>query len=273
MSDISQEVDQESPLLIQTQGRLRILTLNRPHRMNALTPELHHQLREAVLDAAEDRDVGAVLLTGAGRGFCAGGDIKASSDRARKTRETVEQRAESIRQHSQTTIALNQMPKITIALINGAAAGAGLTLALACDLRIAVSSAVLKTAYAQIALAGDLGISYFLTRLVGPSKARELMLFNEKLSAEQALQMGLVNRIVEQPGLTGETLELVEKLAKGPSVAFGYMKLNLLLAESGSLEQVIEQEAINSAHCVRTRDVKEAAIAFREKRPPKFEGR
>lgn len=273
MSDESKEEVEESPLLIQTQGRLRTLTLNRPHRMNALTPELHHQLREAVFDAAEDSNVGAVLLTGAGRGFCAGGDIKASSDRARKTRETVEERAESIRQHSKTTIALNQMPKITIALINGAAAGAGLTLALACDLRIAVSSAVLRTAYAQIALAGDLGISYFLTRLVGPSKARELMLFNEKISADQALQLGLVNRVVKQSGLTEDTLEWVKQLAEGPSIAFGYMKQNLVLAETGSLEEVIEQEAINSAHCVRTPDVKEAASAFREKRPPNFKGR
>jgi 2-(1,2-epoxy-1,2-dihydrophenyl)acetyl-CoA isomerase len=165
------------------------------------------------------------------------------------------------------------MPKITIALINGAAAGAGLTLALACDLRVAVSSAMLRTSYAQIALAGDLGISYFLTRLVGPSKARELMLFNEKISADQAHQLGLINRIVDQPGLTGATLEWVNQLAEGPSVAFGYMKQNLLLAETGSLEEVVEQEAINSAHCVRTRDVKEASAAFREKRPPNFEGR
>jgi 2-(1,2-epoxy-1,2-dihydrophenyl)acetyl-CoA isomerase len=272
MSDSTIEAGEESPLLIETQGRLRILTLNRPHRMNALTPELHHQLREAVLDAAEDAEVGAVLLTGAGRGFCAGGDIKASSDRARKTRETVEERAETLRQHGQTTIALSQMPKITIALINGAAAGAGLTLALACDLRIAVKTAVLKTAYAQIALAGDLGISYFLTRLVGPSKARELMFFNEKIPADQACQMGLVNRVVDEPGLTGPTLEWVKQIAEGPSLAFGYMKQNLVLAESGSLEAVVEQEAQNSAHCVRTKDVKEAAAAFREKRAPNFKG-
>ena len=165
------------------------------------------------------------------------------------------------------------MPKITIALINGAAAGAGLTLALACDLRIAVKTAVLRTAYAQIALAGDLGISYFLTRLVGPSKARELMLFNEKISAEQAYGMGLVNRIVDEPGLTGESQALINQLAQGPSVAFRSMKQNLVLAESGTLEEVIEQEARNSAHCVRTEDVKEAARAFREKRPPNFKGR
>jgi 2-(1,2-epoxy-1,2-dihydrophenyl)acetyl-CoA isomerase len=273
MNDASKEADQEAPLLIETQGRLRILTLNRPERLNALTPELHHQLREAVLDASEDNGVGAVLLTGAGRGFCAGGDIKASSERARKTRESLEERAESLRQHSQTTVALCKMPKITIALINGAAAGAGLTLALACDLRVAVSSAVLRTSYAQIALAGDLGISYFLTRLVGPSKARELMLFNEKISADQAHQLGLVNRVVDLPGLTGATLEWLNQLAEGPSVAFGFMKQNLVLAETGSLEEVVEQEAINSAHCVRTRDVKEASTAFREKRSPNFEGR
>ena len=273
MSDPSADTAEESPLLIETQGRLRILTLNRPHRMNALTPELHHQLRKAVLDAAEDGEVGTVLLTGAGRGFCAGGDIKASSDRARQKRETVEERAESLRQHGQTTIALNQMPKITVALINGAAAGAGLTLALACDIRIAVKTAILRTAYAQIALAGDLGISYFLTRLVGPAKARELMFFNEKIPAEQAYQIGLVNRLVDEPGLTGQSLELINQLAEGPSVAFRYMKENLVLAESGSLEQVIEQEAHNSALAVRTEDVKEAAKAFREKRPPNFSGR
>ena len=132
---------------------------------------------------------------------------------------------------------------------------------------------MLRTAYAQIALAGDLGVSYFLTRLVGPSKARELMFFNEKIPAEQAHQMGLVNRLVDEPGLTGQSLELINKIAEGPSVAFRYMKENLVLAESGSLEEVIAQEAQNSALAVRTEDVKEAATAFREKRAPNFKGR
>ena len=270
---MSDDTSQETPLLVETQGRLRILTLNRPERINALTPELHHQLREAVLDAAEDEDIGAVLLTGAGQGFCAGGDIKASSDRARKQKETAEERAAALKRHGETTIALNRMPKVTIALINGAAAGAGLSLALACDIRIAVRTAVLRTAYAQIALAGDLGISYFLTRLVGPSKARELMLFNEKISAERAYEMGLVNRVVDEPGLTAESQTLINQIAEGPSVAFRAMKQNLVLAESGTLEEVIAQEAENSALCVRTEDVKEAARAFREKRPPNFKGR
>jgi 2-(1,2-epoxy-1,2-dihydrophenyl)acetyl-CoA isomerase len=164
------------------------------------------------------------------------------------------------------------MPKPTIALINGAAAGAGLTLALACDIRIASRTAILRTAYARIALCGDLGISYFLTRLVGPAKARELLFLDEKIDAESAQRIGLINRVVFEDQVQSTGLDIARALAEGPSVAFRYMKQNLALAETATLEQVIEREAYNSARCVRTQDVKEASAAFLEKRAPVFRG-
>ena len=173
----------EDILQIEDVGRLRVLTLNRPHRKNALTPELHHQLRDAVIAAARDQSVGALLLTGAGDSFCAGGDVKRSAEQAQSAQrpETVEERADMLRQHGETTRLLCRMPKPTIALINGAAVGAGLALALACDFRVMDKSAILRTGYGRIGLAGDLGISYFLTRLVGTSIARDLLLLKRKV--------------------------------------------------------------------------------------------
>ena len=264
----------ETPLLAVTEGRLRVLTLNRPDRLNALTPELHHLLRDAVSEAAEDPGIGALVLTGAGRAFCSGGDVTRGSETAdsARTPQTVEERADSLRRHGLTATLLSRMPKPTIALLNGAAAGAGLALALACDLRIAARGAILRTAYARIALAGDLGISYFLTHLVGPARARELMFLNEKIDADAAERLGLVHRVVEPDQLGAVGLGIARTLAEGPSVAFRYMKQNLALAETGSLEQVLEREAYNSARCARTQDVKEATAAFREKRDPVFKG-
>jgi len=265
----------EAELLVRDEGRLRIITLNRPERLNALTPELHHLLQHAVAAAAADTAVGAVALTGAGRAFCSGGDVRRSSDAAAKAAvpETVEERADTLRGHGRTTLLLSRMPKPTIALVNGAAAGAGLTLALACDLRIMADDAVLRTAYARIGLSGDLGISYFLIRLVGTSRAAELLFLDETIDATAAERLGLVNRIAPAVGFADEATAMARALAEGPSVAFRYMKQNLALAESGGLEEVIDREAYNSARCVRTQDVKEAALAFREKRAPTFSGR
>jgi len=266
------DATEEASLLVTDRGRLRILTLNRPDRLNALTPDLHHRLRDAVLAAAEDPDVGAVALTGAGRAFCSGGDVKRSAESAAARPETVEERADALRRHGQTTLTLSRMPKPTIAIVNGVAAGAGMTLALACDLRFMAEDAFLRTAYARIALPGDLGISYFLDRLVGSSRARELLFLDEKIPAPDCLRLGLVNRLYV-PDTPEAGLAVAARLAEGPGIALRYMKQNLALAESATLEHVIEREAYNSARCVRTQDVKEAALAFREKRDPIFQGR
>ncbi len=238
-----------APLAAERNGRVLILTLSRPDKLNALTPELHRLLHAAVIDAAQDANIGAVVITGAGRAFCSGGDMGGRRDSAGAA-PTLEQ----------------------LAMINGVAAGAGLALALACDLRIAAGGAVLTTSYVNVALSGDLGSSYFLTRLVGSAKARQLMLLSDKIDAAEGHRIGLINLIAEPDTLRETTMQVARHLADGPAVALRYIKRNLLCAETGSLSEVMDSEAFGMARCGRTQDVKEAAQAFRDKRPPIFKG-
>jgi 2-(1,2-epoxy-1,2-dihydrophenyl)acetyl-CoA isomerase len=261
----------EAPVLtIERDGRILVLTLNRPERLNALTRELHARLHEALAAAARDPDVGAVILTGAGRAFCSGGDMSASKGAG--PAPTLEQRADELTQHADTARLLHTMPKPTIAMLNGTAAGAGLALALACDLRIASRQAMLTTSYVKVALSGDLGVSYFLMALVGTAKARELLFLSDKLDAAESLRIGLVNRVEEPDALEDATRAIARQLADGPAIALRYIKRNLTRAERGSLDEVFDSEAYGMARCGRTQDVKEAAAAFRDKRPPVFKG-
>ena len=262
----------ERVLLSSIEGRVLTLTMSRPEKLNALTGALHDQLLEAVAHAATDRSVGCVVLTGAGSAFCSGGDLGGTPQNAEQQRPIQEDRADTLLHHAETTRLLHCMSKPTIAMINGVAAGAGLALALACDLRIMARTAVLTTSYVKVGLCGDLGMSYFLTHLVGPSRARELLFLNQKLDAETALQWGLANRVADPDGLSAATLDVARQLAEAPAIAIRYMKQNLLRAETQSLPEVIESEAYGMARCGRTQDAKEAALAFREKRPPKFTG-
>jgi 2-(1,2-epoxy-1,2-dihydrophenyl)acetyl-CoA isomerase len=265
------DVSADAPLTIERDGRVLILTLNRPDRLNALTPELHQLLHAAVANAAQDADIGAVVLTGAGRAFCSGGDMGGRKSSAAPA-PALEQRADELRHHGETARLLHEMPKPTLAMINGVAAGAGLALALACDLRIAADGAVLTTSYIKVALSGDLGASYFLMQLVGSAKARELMFLGDKIDAAEAQRIGLVNRVADGAGLRTATLLVAQQLAQGPAVALRYMKRNLLCAETRSLDEVMDSEAYGMARCGRTQDLKEAAQAFRDKRPPVFKG-
>jgi 2-(1,2-epoxy-1,2-dihydrophenyl)acetyl-CoA isomerase len=261
----------ETPLVIERDGRVMILTLNRPAQLNALNPELHRLLHAAVIDAAHDADIGVVVLTGAGRAFCSGGDMGTRKDSSAPT-PTLEQRADELRRHGETARLLHEMPKPTLAMINGVAAGAGLALALACDLRVAAGEALLTTSYVNVALSGDLGSSYFLTQLVGSAKARQLMLLSDKIDAAEAHRIGLVNLVADPGTLRETTMRVARRLAEGPAVALRYIKRNLLCAETGSLSEVMDSEAFGMARCGRTQDVKEAAQAFRDKRPPIFKG-
>ncbi|HEY3659061.1 MAG TPA: enoyl-CoA hydratase [Steroidobacteraceae bacterium] len=261
----------DRPLRIERDGRVLILTLHRPDKLNALTPELHEQLHQAVVAASNDADIGAIVLTGAGRAFCSGGDMGGRKDSA-SAAPTLEQRAEELRRHGETARLLHDMPKPTLAMVNGVAAGAGLALALACDLRIASRDSVLTTSYVKVAMSGDLGCSYFLTQLVGSAKARELMFLSERIDATEASRIGLVSRIVDADSLRAATLQLAQQLAQGPALALRYIKRNLTCAETGSLAEVLETEAFGMGRCGRTQDAKEAALAFREKRPPIFKG-
>src|SRR5206468_12723339 len=204
-----------------------VLTLNRPDRLNAMSPAMLDALLEALPRLAADPEVGVVVLTGAGRGFCAGGDVKAMAEGREFGGTTLEEKAQALRSRMEVSRWLHEMPKPTIAMVRGAAAGAGLSLALACDLRIAGDSARFGTAVAGVGYSGDFGGSFFLTQLVGTAKARELYFTADLLDAPQALALGLVNRVIPDARLEEETLALATRLANGPRIALRYMKRNL----------------------------------------------
>jgi len=250
-----------------------LLTLNRPDRLNAMSQAMLDGLEEALPRLAGDGSVGVVVLAGAGRGFCAGGDVQAMAEGSEMAGATLEERAPGLRARMEVSRWLHEMPKPTIAMVRGAAAGAGLSLALACDLRIAGDTARFGTAFARVGYSGDFGGSYFLTRLVGTAKARELYFTADLLDAQQALALGLVNRVIPDARLEEETMALATRLAQGPRIAYRYMKRNLNAAETGSLTELMDLEAWHHTRCGMTEDHREAAKAFVEKRQPLFKGR
>ena len=246
------------------------LTLNRPERLNALSPEMTGSLTETLQRLATDREVGAIVITGAGRGWCSGGDVKTMESRGRD--QSVEDRVEGLRRAHQLPLLMRNCPKVIIAAINGPVAGAGLGLALACDLRIAGKSARFGTAFARIGYSGDYGGTWSLTRLVGTAKARELYFLADVIDAEEAHRLGMVNRVVEDEALRDEAMALARRLADGPRVALGYIKKNLFAAETEPFQTVLDLEAEHQARCAFTEDHKEAVAAFVEKRRPVFKG-
>jgi 2-(1,2-epoxy-1,2-dihydrophenyl)acetyl-CoA isomerase len=249
------------------------LTLNRPDRLNALSPAMMDGLLEALPRLAADPEVGVVVLTGAGRAFCAGGDVKAMAEGRETAAGTLEDRAQALRARMEVSRWLHEMPKPTIAMVRGAAAGAGLSMALACDLRVAADSAKFTTAFARVGYSGDFGGSFFLTRLVGTARARELYFTADLVDAARAEAIGLVNRVVPDARLEEETLALASRLARGPRVALRYMKRNLNAAEHAALGDVFDLEAWHHMRTGFTEDHREATRAFVDKREPVFRGR
>lgn len=247
-----------------------LLTLNRPDRLNALSAEMVLGLIDAVARLAADPKIGAIVLTGAGRGFCAGGDVK---EMAQRGEFSLEQRALDLRSKHQVITLLRTVPKVVIGAINGPAFGAGLGIALACDLRIAALTARFGTAFGKVGFSGDFGGSYHMTRLAGAAKARELYLLGEQVDATQAEALGLVTRVVPDEVLMEEAMGLARRIARGPLVAYGYMKRNLLAAETAPLQDVLDLEAFHQARTGMTEDHHEAVRAFVEKRPPVFRAR
>jgi 2-(1,2-epoxy-1,2-dihydrophenyl)acetyl-CoA isomerase len=247
------------------------LTLNRPDRLNALSTEIMEGLLEALPRLAADASVGAVVLTGAGRAFCSGGDVKSMAEggSSRGTEEAVTR----LRGRMEVSRRLHEMPKPTIAMVNGPAAGAGLSLALACDLRIAATSARFVTAFARVGFSGDFGGSYFLSKLIGTGRARELYFTSEAVDAQQAFALGIANRVVPDAELSAATMSLARTLARGPRIALALMKQNFNAAEDGSLADLLDLEARHQIATGRTEDHREAARAFVEKRAPVFHGR
>ena len=263
-------------LLADLDAGVLTLTLNRPEARNAMSGPMTAALARQLAAAELDAQVKCIVLTGAGRGFCAGGDVKGMAARGDGTvgdntidgaihRQRVNQRA--------TAGKLFKMPKPTLAALPGAAAGAGLSLALACDMRIMAADAIVTTAFAKVGFSGDYGGTYFLTQLVGSAKARELYYLSGHVTAEEALRLGLTNWVCAPADLAARTREIALSLAQGPTVAFRYMKENLNRAMGGDVDDCLDLEATHHVHCGQTADHREAAKAFVEKRQPVFTGR
>ncbi len=252
-------------------------TMNRPEARNAMSGPMMSRLEEALPRAAADPDVRVVVLTGAGGAFCAGGDVKgfaadAAGGSAPKRPVSMEQRVQGLRRGMELSRLLHEMPKPTLAAIPGPAAGAGLSLALACDLRIALDTAKLTTAFSKIGLSGDYGGSYFLPYLVGAAKARELYFTADVISGQRAFELGLVSRVAKAGEYEQAAAEFAKELASLPTVALGYMKKNLNAAQHASLSDVFDLEAMHMIRTFATEDHKGAAAAFVEKRKPEFNG-
>lgn len=264
-----------TPLLIDVKDGVVTLTFNRPQKLNALSPEMTSQSIAALERYAHDPEVGCIVVTGAERGFCAGGDVTAMDavNASSAGPVTFERRVDRQRAAHRFPGLLYTFPKVTIAAVNGAAAGAGLGIALACDLRIASDKAKFTTAFAKVGFGGDFGITWPLTRLLGEAKAKELLFLSDVLTAAQALEVGLVNRVVAHEELMRSVHEVATRIANGPQVSYRYMKENVRLATSQDYQSLLDREAWTHLRCGDTEDHREGARAFVEKREPRFKGR
>ncbi len=258
-------------LLCRVEERVARITLNRPEARNAITPEMKQALARLIPQLGADPEVGCLLLSGAGQAFCAGGDTKRMARDGRLP--SPEERLRELRWEHGIPAALHRLPKPVVAALPGPAAGAGLSLALACDLRIAAESAFVTTSYVRLGLSGDYGGSWFLTRLVGTARARELYFLGERIDARECERLGLVNRVVPDAQLEQESLALARRIAAGPPIALGYMKDNLNRALRDDLERCLELEAERMVASAQTEDYLEAVRAFQDRREPAFKGR
>lgn len=248
------------------------VTLNRPDSYNAMSPLMLDLLLAAVEDAVSDPAVRAVLLTGAGRSFCVGGDLAAFSEGALHESVPEATQVGALRRHMRIVQLLRDSDLVTVAAVNGACAGAGLSLALACDIRIASERAVFRTAFLDAGLSGDFGGTWLLTRLLGEARAKQLYFLNAKVNATTASDVGLVAQVCAADRLGSEATELVASLAAKAPVALALMKRNLSQTDV-SLATACDHEATRHIRAGRTEDAKEAAVAFMEKREPVFNGR
>lgn len=272
----SEQAGTESPLLVDKQSGVATLTLNRPAARNAITDEMFIDLERILIDVENDDEVRVIVITGAGRGFSAGADLKpVSKDGRRKTRAPSfpgDPGGDIFERGNRCILRLQRLPKPVLASINGDAVGAGCSLALATDLRIASDAARLGVVFSRIGLGPDAGASTFLRDVVGSAKALELMFFGELVDATEALRLGLVNRVVAQDELEGATSEWAERLASGPTLAYGFAKAAVYQGANLPLDSVLDLEARNQKVAGRSRDAKEGIQAFLQRRKPEFRG-
>lgn len=270
-------------ILTQLEDGILTVTLNRPEALNGLTISMTRTLNDRLREAASSPEVRVVILAGAGRAFCAGGDIKEFDAideddpewvrwRDHPVWNDIDSSAERTRRASEGPLLLHGMPKPTIAMVRGPCVGAAVALASACDFRIASTTAFFSTAFARIGISGELGASYYVSKLVGVAKARELFFFADRVPAADALGIGLVNRVVPDDELERETRTFARRLADGPPLAYRFIKANLNAAETRTAEEMVAMEALNQVRVLRTDDAREAISAFFEKRAPRFTG-
>lgn len=263
-------------LLVETTpAGVRTLTLNRPDRLNAINAELAAELPQAIEEANRDDAVRAIVITGAGRGFCAGLDLSPENIAATISAQgqSRQNRLDDLGWVGRWVLSIVNSDAPVIAAINGAAAGAGLGLALACDLRLISADATLTTGYLRRGLAPDAGVSYFLPRLVGASRAADLILTARDVAAEEAERIGLVSRILPSDGFSGAVAQYAAQIAAGPPIALTLTKRLLVSSPDTSLGAQLRNELRAIQTCFASEDVREALNAFREKRPPRFTGR
>jgi 2-(1,2-epoxy-1,2-dihydrophenyl)acetyl-CoA isomerase len=269
MASVTQQTASE--LVLQDRaGEVLTLRLNRPDKLNALNVEMAQALVHALLRAGDDKSVRVVVLTGVGRAFCAGADLRLLLEsRKRKAYSDIDP---LLIAGKEVCLAIATMPKIVIAAVNGYAGGAGMNLALAADMRIASDKAQFSEAFARVGLYADLGGTFFLPRIVGPALAAELFYTTETLAADDALRLGIVNRVFPAVAFEAETSKLAESLAKDPPLAIRDIKRTLVGNDRSALEAILDEEIRLQMHCIQTEDCVEGLTAFFEKREPRFRG-
>jgi len=247
------------------------ITLNRPEKLNALAGHMRRDLAEALEAAGSDRSVHVVVITGAGRAFCAGGDVRAMAELIEK--EDADEFSRLLGSARRVITAIRQMTKPVVASIGGPASGAGFNLALACDLRIASTDATFSQSFVKVGLHPDWGGTYFLPRLVTPNKACELFFLGETIDANEALRLGVINYIVEPTELETETRKLAERLRAAPAISVAAAKQAVYMSQTAEMEEMLRFETEAQLRCFDSEDGREGVRAFLEKREPKFTGR
>jgi len=259
----------EHLLVSETEGILTI-TLNRPDKLNAFVGHMRRDLAEALEHAGSDRNVKVVIITGAGRAFCAGGDVAFMAELMQ--RRNSEEFSRILGAGRRVILAIRQTTKPVIASINGPASGAGCNLALACDLRIASTTATFSQSFARVGLHPDWGGTYFLPRLVTPNKACEMFFLGDSIDAAEAARLGIVNRVVAPEELEAETLQLAQRLCAAPPIALAAAKQAVYVSHDSDLDEMLRYETEAQLRCFESDDGHEGVQAFLEKREPKFTG-
>ena len=259
------------PILIENKNNILHIKFNRPESKNAITRDMFEMLLTTLEQCKKDHDLRAIFLTGEGDAFSAGGDVKDMA--TKQDNSSLEEKTNSLRRIMGVSELLYTLPIPSISIINGAAAGAGFAIALACDMRIATENAKFVTAFSKIAFSGDFGGSYFLTKIIGTAKARELFYLSEVINAEKAKDLGIVNNIIDSSEIDEYTSSLKNKFKDLAPIAIKYMKKNLNTAEVGDLNLSLNQEALHMMICSETEDHKNAAKAFVNKEKVVFKGK